>query len=98
MKVAKLSEVKNQLSKYVEAVRRGERVRIVVRGVPAADLVPVTEASAGPAAEESSLRELERRGWIRRGKGGLDPEILAGGPRTRGKPLSAIVIEERRRR
>ena len=41
MKVANLADVKNDLSRFVAQVRRGGRVRILVRGVPAADLVPV---------------------------------------------------------
>ncbi len=95
MKVANLSKIKNELSQYVEHARRGERVRILVRGVPAADLVPVgTDQRSGD--EDWNLEELERRGVIRRGKGGMPEELLRAGPKGRGKPLSQVIIEERR--
>lgn len=91
--MAKLSEVKDGLSRYVERVRRGDRVRILVRGVPAADLVPVPDAGTDP---DPSLAELERAGVIRRGRGGVPAEILRPGPRGRGRPLSRDLIDERR--
>jgi prevent-host-death family protein len=95
MKVAPLTRVKNELSRYVEHVRRGGRVRILVHGVPAADLVPVADSTSG--ALDPGLAELERRGVVRRGEGGIPPEILRPGPRIRGAGLSRTVIEERTR-
>jgi prevent-host-death family protein len=97
MAVAKLSDVKNSLSRYVARVRRGERVRILVRGVAVAEIVPIESAQRdddGP--DENRLADLERRGIIRRGKAGIEPEILKPGPRPRGRATSAVVIEERR--
>jgi len=98
VKVARLSQVKNELSRYVEHVRRGGRVRILVRGVPAAELVPVMPAARMAHDEEALLKDLERRGLVRRGRGGVPPAILRGAvrPRRSGRPLSEIVIEERR--
>ncbi|MSP62893.1 MAG: type II toxin-antitoxin system prevent-host-death family antitoxin [Myxococcales bacterium] len=96
MKTAKLSEAKDRLSYYVERVRRGESVRITVRGRPVADLVPIADAPATDADEEAWLADLEHRGIIRRGKGGVDPEILKPGPRVKGRPLSQTLIDERR--
>lgn len=95
MKLAPLTRVKNELSRYVELVRRGERVRILVHGVPAADLVPVTDSIS--RGLDPALADLERRGVIRRGEGGIPPEILRPGPRSRGARLSRTVIEERAR-
>lgn len=95
MKTASLSEVKNRLSTYVDQVRAGGRVRILVRGVPAADLVPV-ERQATKDGDEWALAELERRGVVRRGAGGLDAELLKAGPRLAGRPLSEDLVEERR--
>jgi prevent-host-death family protein len=92
MKTVKLSDAKNSLSRYVEHVRRGGRVRILVRGVPAADLVPIAESSADI---EPHLRELERQGLIRRGVGRIPDDLLRPGRKTRGRALSVILVEER---
>jgi prevent-host-death family protein len=96
MRVANLAEVKNDLSRVVAQVRRGARVRILVRGVPAADLVPVdTPGNAG----DESLAELERLGLVRRGAE-LSPRELAEldrpGPRVRGGRAVDALIRERR--
>jgi prevent-host-death family protein len=96
MKVANLTDAKNDLSRLVERARRGERVRILVRGVPAADLVPVERDPADSGWEEAELAELERRGVIRRGPGGIPPALARPGPRVKGGGAVAVLLEERR--
>ena len=61
MKMLSLSEAKANLSRHAERVRHGESLRIQVRGVPVAELVPVTEGAEGDA-DTGELRELERTG------------------------------------
>ncbi len=56
MEQAKLSDVKDGLSAYVERVRKGHRVRILVRGVPAADLVPIDPTVDDAEAEPELLK------------------------------------------
>jgi prevent-host-death family protein len=66
--VAKVSELKARLSRYLDRVKAGQEVVITDRGTPVAKLVPI------PAAEgddERRLEEMERRGLIRRGAGRL---------------------------
>jgi antitoxin (DNA-binding transcriptional repressor) of toxin-antitoxin stability system len=94
MKIANLARAKDDLSRYVDYVRRGGRVRILVSGVPAADLVPVA-AAANDAAGDGDLADLERQGILRRGSGGAPREILRPGPKLRGKPSSVTVATER---
>ena len=94
MKVANLSRAKNDLSRYVAYVRKGGRVRIMVSGVPAADMVPVTGPPTDAASDED-LTDLERHGGLRRGTGGIPPEILRPGPKLRGGPSSVTVAAER---
>lgn len=96
MAAAKLSDVKNDLSRYVERARRGERIRVLVRGVPVAELGPIDRTEDDDEDEEARLADLERRGIIRRGRGGLEAEILKPGPRARGQATSDLLIEERR--
>lgn len=96
MAAAKLSDVKNDLSRYVARARRGERIRILIRGVPVAEIGPLDGAREDTADEEARLADLERRGVIRRGSGTVDPAILRPGPRARGKATSDLLLEERR--
>jgi len=93
MKTANLSEVKDRLSAYVEMVREGERVRILVHGVPAADLVPVV---ADPDDEEWLL-DAERRGVVRRAVEPFDESIFepGPGPKVSGSPSDDLVRERR---
>lgn len=96
MKVANLSRAKDELSRYVAYVRKGGRVRIMVSGVAAADIVPVTGTTQdGPT--DTELSDLERHGVLRRGTGGIPSEVLRAGPKLRGTPSSATVTAERDR-
>jgi antitoxin (DNA-binding transcriptional repressor) of toxin-antitoxin stability system len=96
MKTARLSEVKDNLSRYVRYVRQGGRVRILVRDLPVAEIVPLSVDQSPDESEEARLRDLERRGILRRAPGETPAELLKVGPRARGRPLSAILIEQRR--
>ncbi len=92
MEIANLADVKNQLSRYIERVRRGERVRIAVRGVPVAELGPIPPS---PEGEDAALDELARAGVVRRGVGGIPRDLLKPGPRVRGRAASDAVLAER---
>jgi len=64
MKRASVSELKNQLSRYLDYVRHGETVMVLDRKVPVAELRPISNADP-----KSKLVSLERKGLIRRGSG-----------------------------
>lgn len=97
MHTANLSDVKDHLSRYIRRVRDGDRIRILVRGVPVADLVPIERPAQEEDELEDHLKRLERKGWIRRGSGRADPELLEPPPRAEGgKPLTEYVLDERR--
>jgi len=91
MKTANLATAKNDLSRYVAYVRRGGRVRILVRGVAVADLVPVQD----PADGDAELGDLERSGIVRRGTTARPAELDRPGPKLRGAPSAATVRAER---
>lgn len=95
MKEAKISEVKNHLSRYLALVRKGEVVRILDRDRPVAQIVPIAEPTAGRRVGSEALAEMERKGLIRRGSGRIGPEILAKDPP--GKPCGVLeaLLEER---
>ena len=95
MKEAKISEVKNQLSRYLALVRRGEVVRILDRDVPVAQLVPIVHAAPGRAAGPEALLDMERKGLVRRGSGQVDREILDADPPGKPSGVLAALLEDR---
>lgn len=64
MKMESLTNAKNQLSRLIERVRKGERVRILVNGIPVADLVPVGECDATPSSDALGLASLEKESAV----------------------------------
>lgn len=92
MEIANLADVKNGFSRYIERVRRGERVRITVRGVPVAELGPIPPSDD---EEDALLDELARTGVVRRGTGGISKELLKHGPRVKGDLARHVVRVER---
>ena len=85
-----MSDLKNQLSRYLDYVRHGETVLVLDRKTPVAELRPVTEKTPN-----GRLAALERKGIIRRGSGRLPKnffrEALGG---RRARVLEAL-LEER---
>jgi antitoxin (DNA-binding transcriptional repressor) of toxin-antitoxin stability system len=97
VRIVKIAEAKNNLSRHLAYVKRGGRVRILDRDTPVADLVPV-EASSAATADAELLADLERSGLGRRGKPGPLPRgILTPGPRDKGARLRNALLEERQR-
>jgi antitoxin (DNA-binding transcriptional repressor) of toxin-antitoxin stability system len=97
MKQARISDLKNNLSRYLAYVRRGGVVRGVDRDRPGAELVPIGESSAtGRADLDAVLDDLQRKGVVRRGTGSLPADFLKRPlPRARRSVLGAL-LEERR--
>jgi antitoxin (DNA-binding transcriptional repressor) of toxin-antitoxin stability system len=90
MKQASISDLKNQLSRYLDYVRQGETVMVLDRKVPVAELRPIS--SADP---KSRLVLLERKGLVRQGSGRLPSSFFSrtlGGKKARA--LEAL-LEER---
>ena len=94
MKRASIAEAKNQLSALIDRVRRGETVLIEDRGVPVAQLQPV---SAGAAADQARIARLVRAGVLRPAPQPPSKEALAGPlPRLkRGHSGVAALLAER---
>ena len=65
MKEAKISQVKNHLSRYLQLVRQGEVVRILDRNVPVAQIVPIRSPGPERTVGAEALLEMERKGLIR---------------------------------
>ena len=94
MKKARIAELKNNLSRYLEHVRGGGTVLVLDRNDPVAQIVPLPHASRTTGGDEARLARLERRGFIRRGRGGL-PDWLGRRrpPRLRGSVLRDLLAE-----
>ena len=98
MKSAKISELKNNLSRFLAYVRRGGTVRVFDRDVPIADLTPCSAAAAGgdDAGDDALLQSLERDGIVVRGTGKLPGDFLR---RKLPKAKTSVVktlLDERR--
>lgn len=95
MREARISEVKNRFSRYLDLVRKGEVVRILDRDRPVAQLVPITEPSIRGGAGAEALADMERKGLVRRGSGRIPAEVMATDPP--GKPCGVLdaLLEER---
>ena len=96
MKTASVTEVKNNLSRYLELVKTGEPVLITERGVVIARIESV-RARQDKAADEARLARLERTGVIRRGRP-IPQEFLEKQPLKLPVGVSVVeaLLEERR--
>ena len=89
MKKASVSDLKNQISRYLDYVKHGETVLVLDRRVPVAELKPVTANSSS-----EKLVALERKGIIRLGSAKIPKEFFKeklGGNRARA--LEALLKE-----
>ena len=94
MQKAKIAQLKNHLSRYLDRVRGGETVLVLDRDQPIAQIVPLTRPTGDSRDQDERLTRLERSGLIRRGSGGL-PEWLGKRrpPRLRGSVLEDLLAE-----
>lgn len=84
-----IRELKNKLSSYLEKVKQGEQLAVTERGKIIAYILP-SEKSPGYEELIQLVRE-DRASW----KGGK-PAGSAKPAAAKGKPVSQIVVEERR--
>lgn len=96
MKVASISQTKNNLSALLDEVKQGETVLILDRDRPVARLEPVVRG--GELDPEGRLERLERGGIVRRGAGSSAADVVARTPPRPGPGGSvlAALLEERR--
>ncbi len=73
MKKAKIAELRNSLSRYLDHVRAGGSVLVYDRDTPIDEIVPLTrnKTRSKKDRDEERLARLERKGSIRRGTGDL---------------------------
>lgn len=96
MKQATISYTKNNLSRLLELVKRGETVTILDRKTPIAQITPLPPP--GKDEMERRLDELERKGLIRRGSREPMPDWILKEPPPKAKgsfSISEYIREER---
>jgi prevent-host-death family protein len=86
-------EFKNRMGRYLQAVRGGQTLIITDRGKAVAQVAPAAETDPGASAVEERLKELEAQGLIHLAK---RPLRKFRPVKTKGKPASQIIIEDRR--
>ncbi|MGH8248541.1 MAG: type II toxin-antitoxin system Phd/YefM family antitoxin [Gammaproteobacteria bacterium] len=92
MKSVNIADLKNNLSRYLRQVRRGEEILIRDRKVPVAKIVPL---STGEGGEE--LAQLAAEGLIRLRENKLDIDEFWAmpGPRLPLKRVVAAIVADR---
>lgn len=68
-KKAKIGELRNGLSRYLEHVRAGGTVVVYDRHTPVAEIVPILRPKSRAGKDAERIARLEARGLIRRGAG-----------------------------
>jgi prevent-host-death family protein len=92
MKTAKISELKNELSRYLRYVRRGESVVILDRDRPVARIEPVR--GTGMALSPEWLSDLAAAGVVRAPRTKLSADWLSKRPTSKADVVGAL-LEER---
>ncbi|MGH7813834.1 MAG: type II toxin-antitoxin system Phd/YefM family antitoxin [Candidatus Binataceae bacterium] len=100
MKRAKIAELRNGLSRYLDYVRAGGNVIVCDRDTPIAEIVPLSHAPRGKRTAESGetrLERLERKGIIHRGTGDFGEWLKHHKPirLPSGASLVDAILEER---
>ena len=96
MKIASITEAKNNLSALIDGLKGGSPVLILDRGRPVARLEAVSGLDSGEGHE--SLSRLIRSGLVRPPRRKLDPEFFNSEPPRPADGASALafLLEERR--
>jgi len=92
MKTAKISELKNELSRYLRYVRRGESVLVLDRDRPVARIDPVR--GSGSTLSPERLSELAAAGVVRAPTAELPSDWLSKRP-SAGADVVGALLEER---
>lgn len=96
MKQAKIGQLKDHLSRFLEHVRAGGEVLVLDRDRPVARLVPLPESGPAGGLDEERLSRLERSGLIRRGTGGVPGWLGKRRPvRLRGSVVKDLLAERK---
>jgi prevent-host-death family protein len=92
MRTVNVATLKNNLSRYLRDVRRGEEILIRDRNVPIAKIVPLSSTDDS----EAELLELAAQGLIKLGEGPLPDSFFdLPGPNISVDEIVAVIRAER---
>jgi antitoxin (DNA-binding transcriptional repressor) of toxin-antitoxin stability system len=92
MKYAKIGQLRDGLSRYLDQVRDGNEILVLDRDRPVARIV--SAGGPAPGGDGQRLLDLERRGLLRRGKGRYPAGLKRGQPvKVRGSVLADLRSE-----
>jgi prevent-host-death family protein len=97
MKTANVGTLRNNLSKFLDLVRKGETIEILDRKTPIARLTPIAP-SMKPGKDGISpwMRKLAKEGKVRLGTGKLPPDFFDKLPGSKDVRIVEALLEERR--
>lgn len=93
MITAGIKHVRDKFTGYLKRVREGEEILLTERGKPIAVIKPLPKKDS----LEEKLALLEARGLVKRPASWRPLKARHRPIRTKGKPLSQLIIEERRK-
>ncbi len=94
MKYARIGQLRDGLSRYIDEVREGNEILVLDRDRPVARIVPAGGAPQAAGSDAERLLDLERRGLIRRGKGRYPAVLKDATPvKVRGSVLADLRSE-----
>jgi len=88
-----IRELKNRLSRYIRLAKQGQTIVVTERGEEAARIVPPAGTQQKTQTVDDILKRLAAEGHLRLGTGKFENFKPI---KAKGKPLSQIIIEDRR--
>lgn len=92
MKTVGSRELKNRLGRYLKMVGKGETLIVTDRGKPVARMVPTDPTVEAGKSVDEILKQLEAEGHLKLGTRPFRPFKPV---RTKGKPASQVILEDR---
>jgi prevent-host-death family protein len=94
MKQAKISDLKNNLSRYLDLVRQGETIQVLDRDTPIAIITSISDARE--LSGRDAIRQMERKGLVRKGNPDLLKPLLHSSPPGKKTGALKALLEERK--
>jgi len=88
-----IRELKNRLSRYIRLAKQGQTIVVTERGEEAARIVPPAGTQQKAQTVDDILKRLAAEGHLRLGTGKFEDFKPI---KTKGKPASQMIIEDRR--
>lgn len=95
MKRARISELRDRLSEFLDHVRSGGRVLVLDRDKPIAEIVPLARPGSTSQEDADLLRALERAGIVRLPSAPLENDLEREQVPGKGAGVLDALLDER---